>query len=249
MRIGFFTVFAFIFLTTNAQAQRFDTIYCTAEGSGAHKKDGQFRKIKGDAQSQRFANQPNAAGRVRKRTCIEALKKCVQKFRNRQEGLRSCRITRHINYVEAPGLGTKHYKDLLSGRLTPNGGDIRVAGRTQGPPKSLRPRPETRKPPRRRINKAVLVCRSSSPQRKAEAVSAEFDPQQHDENRQLRKIGDRVCKRSMVSCMYKHDNVDYGYRRCRVNKVVVHFLRSDQKRRELFISGNTSLADLGVRAP
>lgn len=249
MRIGFFAVFAFIFLTANAQAQRYDTIYCTAEGSGTHKRDGQFRKIKGDAQSQRFANQPNAAGSVRMRICVDALKKCVQKFKNRQEGLRSCRVTRHINYVEAAGLGSQHYKDFLNGRLAPNGGDIIVAGRTQGPPKSLRPRPDAGKPPRRRINKAVLLCRSSSPQKKAEAVSVEFDPQQHDESQQLRKIGDRVCKRSMIACMYKHDNVDYGYRRCRVNKVVVLFLRSDQKRRELFISGNTSLADLGVRAP
>ncbi len=249
MRVGFFAVFALMFLTTNAHAQRFDTIFCSAEGSGIHKRDGQFRKIKEDAQSQRFTNQPNAAGQVRRQICINALKKCVQKFKNRREGLRSCRVTRHINYVEAPGMGSEHYKDLLNGRLAPNGGDIIVARRDQGPPTSIRPRPEPRNPPRRRINRAVLVCRSSSPQRKAEAVSVEFDPQQHDESRQLRKIGDRVCKRSMIACMYKHDSVDYGYRRCRVKKVVVLFLRGGQKRRELFISGNTSLADLGVRAP
>jgi len=249
MRVGFLLVFASIFLTTNAHAQRFDTIHCTAEGSGMHKRDGQFRKITGKAQSQRFANQPNAAGNVRSQICINALKNCVQKFKIRQEGLRSCRVTKNFNYVEAPGVGNQIYRDLLNGRLAPNGGRIIVAGRPQGRPEPIRPRPEPRNPPRRRINKAILVCRSSSPQRKAEAVSVEFDPQQHDESRQLRKIGDRVCKRSMIACMYKHDNVDYGYRRCRVNKVVVHFLRSDQKRRELFISGNTSLADLGVRAP
>lgn len=249
MRTGFLAVFAFIFLTTNVQAQRYDTIYCTAEGSGMHKRDGQFRKIEGKAQSQRFANQPNAAGSVREQICVNALKNCVQKFKIRQEGLRSCRVTRHFNYVEAPGLGTQHYKDKLNARLAPNGNRIIAAGRPQGRPESIRPRPEPRNPPRRRINKAVLVCRSASPNKKAEAVSVEFDPKQHDESRQLRKIGDRVCKRSMIACMYKHDNIDYGYRRCRVKKVVVLFLRSDQKRRELFISGNTSLADLGVRAP
>ena len=204
-----------------------------------HRNSNGYKKIKAESRSKRFRDNPNLATTHSKRVCLEALQKCVDKFRSRQEGISTCRITRHYDFVEAPGLGSQDFKRFVNGQLSRDGERIIEARRNPGRPDSIRPpaRTEAARPPRRKDQSAVLVCRSASPNRKAEAVSVQFDPRKYDERGRLREVADRVCKRSMVACMYKHENIGFGYRRCRVTDVVILFANHSQKTPETILVG------------